>query len=72
MSIRSVLSSDQQRRLKFAAIAGAVVLAVGFAIPAFQLRVWGNLLLVAFYLLTIALGGSLFIALSYEIGRAHV
>ncbi len=68
MSIRSVLSSDQQRRLKFAAIAGAVVLAVGFAIPAFQLRVWGNLLLVAFYLLTIALGGSLFIALSYAVG----
>ena len=68
MSIRSVLSSDQQRRLKFAAIAGAVVLAVGVVIPACHLRVWGNLLVVAFYLLTIALGGSLFIALSYATG----
>ena len=48
------------------AIAGAVVLACGAAFSAE--RVWSNLLVGTFYLLTIALGGALFMALTYVTG----
>ena len=54
---------DSLRRF---AIAGAVVLAAGIAISAE--RVWSNLLVASFYLLTIALGGALFVALTYVTG----
>jgi hypothetical protein len=48
------------------AIAGAVVLACGLAFD--PLRIWSNLLVGTFYLLTIALGGALFVALTYVSG----
>ncbi|MDP6719218.1 MAG: hypothetical protein QGF59_11240 [Pirellulaceae bacterium] len=65
--------SDAERRvtrrnrlLLALAIGGAVVLAAGFAFS-FD-RVWSNLLIATFHLLTIALGGALFVALTYVTG----
>ena len=51
------------RFLQRLAIAGAIILACGVAFAAE--RVWSNLLVGTFYLLTIALGGALFVALTY-------
>jgi hypothetical protein len=48
------------------AFAGALVLACGIAIA--PLRIWSNLLVGTFFLLTIALGGALFVALTYVTG----
>lgn len=52
--------------LKRLAIAGALVLACGLAFT--PLRIWSNLLVGSFYLLTTALGGALFVALTYVTG----
>ncbi len=48
------------------AVSSAFVLAAGIALA--PLRIWSNLLVGTFYLLTIALGGALFIALTYVTG----
>ncbi len=48
------------------AVAGAVTLGAGAALATD--RVWTNLLVIAFYLLTIALGGALFVALTNVAG----
>jgi hypothetical protein len=77
MTIEDSLSNSQRsfseasvtrhnRLLQRLAIGGAVVLACGVAISAE--RVWSNLLVATFYLLTIALGGALFMALTYVSG----
>lgn len=56
-------STNMYRRLGLLAIGGAFVLAVGASmVPE---RIWSNLLIVTFYLVTLALGGALFIALTY-------
>ena len=56
------------RRFQYLAILGAVLLAVGFLFS--PDRVGSNLLVVAFYLITLGLGGVLFIALTYVSGAA--
>ncbi|MBC8353592.1 MAG: hypothetical protein H8E66_16455 [Planctomycetes bacterium] len=66
---RSFEAANVTRRnsvLRRLAVAGAVVLACGIAFSAE--RVWSNLLVGTFYLLTIALGGALFVALTYVSG----
>jgi MFS family permease len=62
---------DQNRRLLVLAIVGAVVLAFGVGFSPIQ--TWSNLLLVAFFLLTVGLGGAMFVALTYITGAGwHV
>ncbi len=62
---------NQQRQLLCWAIVGALVLACGFGFA--PERTWSNLLIAAFYLLTIALGGAVFLALTYISGAGwHV
>jgi vacuolar-type H+-ATPase subunit I/STV1 len=55
-------------RLKLLVALGATTLVVGFTVS--PQRVWPNLLLLSFYLLTVSLAGLVFIALQYVIG-AH-
>ncbi len=62
------LPREQKRLLSGMAIGGAVVLLLGAAFT--PIHVWSNLLVVVFYLLTLALGGALFIALTYISGAA--
>ena len=66
MTTNPILRPEQSRLLMRLVIAGGLVLAVGCAIA--PLRIWSNLLIVTFYLLTLALGGALFIALTYVTG----
>jgi hypothetical protein len=54
------------RLLQRLAIGGAIVLAAGVAVSVD--RVWSSLLVGTFFLLTIALGGALFVALTYVTG----
>ena len=63
MKPTSALSSTLNRQLAFLAVASALVLAVGTTVA--PDRVWSNLLIVGFYLVTLSLGGALFIALTY-------
>ncbi|MBI2479283.1 MAG: hypothetical protein HYV60_11805 [Planctomycetia bacterium] len=65
-SFSEVGVTRHHRLLQRLAIVGAVVLACGVAVSAE--RVWSNLLVATFYLLTIALGGALFVALTYVTG----
>lgn len=59
------------RRMKLLALAGAIVLLAG--VPLAPQRVWSNLLVLTFYLLTLGLGGALFLALANVCGAAwHV
>ncbi len=60
------LPPDKTRLLSALAIGGALVLLIGA--PFAPLHVWSNLLVAVFYLLTMALGGALFIALMYISG----
>ncbi len=60
------LPRDKVRFLTALAIAGAVVMLIGAVFT--PIHVWSNLLVVAFYLLTMALGGVWFIALTYVAG----
>jgi hypothetical protein len=63
MTPGSRLSSTTDRTLGLMAIVSAMILAVGaVATPE---RAWSNLLIVGFYLVTLAVGGALFIALTY-------
>jgi len=62
---------NRQRQLWGWTIVGVLVLAAGFGFA--PERTWSNLLVVAFYLLTIALGGAVFVALTYVSGAGwHV
>lgn len=71
MSTNSTAQRVRDRFCKRLAIAGALVLACGMAV-AFE-RAWSNLLVAAFYLLTLALGGGVFLALTYICGAGwHV
>ncbi len=71
MTIPSYFSNDVRRCLNGLMVGGGVVLACG-AVYAPD-RVWANLLLAAFYLLTVALGGAVFVALTYVTGAGwHV
>jgi hypothetical protein len=60
------LASHHQRTLLRLVIAGAAVLAVGVVLA--PERVWSNLLVGTFFLLTVALGGAVFVALTYVSG----
>ena len=66
MSSIPFLPRDRQRLLSGLAIAGATVLLVGATFA--PLRIWSNLLVATFYLLTIGLGGAVFVALTYVTG----
>ncbi len=62
---------DQMRRLLAISIVGALVLAIGVGLS--WERTWSNLLVIAFYLLTMGLGGALIVALTYITGAGwHV
>ncbi len=63
MTPNSLSSSTNSLKLVPLAIVAAMVLAVGaITVPE---RVWSNLLVIGFYLVTLALGGALFMALTY-------
>lgn len=55
--------ANASRRLAQLAVVAAIVLAVGAALA--PERIWSNLLIATFYLVTLGLGGVLFIALAY-------
>ena len=56
-------SSNNSRHLGLLAIVSAFVIIGGVSIA--PDRIWSNLLVVAFYWITLGLGGTLFIALTY-------
>ena len=60
------LPQSKVRLLSILAISGALVMLIGAVFA--PIHVWSNLLVAAFYLLTMALGGALFIALTYITG----
>ena len=62
------LPRDKVRFLSALAIAGALAMLIGAVFA--PLHVWSNLLVAPFYLLTMALGGALFIALTYIAGAS--
>ena len=66
MTTNSATRLHRSRLLTRLAIAGALVLACGAVLA--PLRVWSSLLVATFYLLTLALGGALFVALTYVSG----
>lgn len=66
MTTETSAQSNRRQLLSRLTIAAALVLACGLAIA--PLRIWSNLLVGTFYLLTIALGGALFVALTYVTG----
>ena len=74
MIAESCLSPTQAKRLRVIAIISALVLALGAIITPGSIwsdatgRIWSNLLVAAFYLITIGLGGVLFIALTCVTG----
>ena len=67
----AIISDEQRKHLSWVAIAAALVLACGlfFSVD----RVWNNLLVGTLYLLTVALGGTVFVALTNVTGAGwHV
>ncbi len=56
-------SSNASRKLALLAVISAIALAVGAVVA--PERTWSNLLIVGFYLVTLGLGGALFMALAY-------
>ena len=70
MPTTSMFSNHQRRNLLFAGVASAVVLAGGLFLTPDRIadRVWSNLLVGTFALLTIGLGGTVFVALTYVSG----
>ena len=68
MTTHSHETTDRNQWLVRLALGGGVALAAGvFVAPE---RVWSNLLLITFYLLTIALGGAVFVALTCVSGAS--
>ncbi len=66
MSNIAILSDDNRKKLTWLATAAAAVLLVGAVfVPE---RIWSNLFVATFFLLTIALGGMVFIALAFVTG----
>ena len=66
MTTQYSLPRDKTRFLRVLAITGALVMLIGAAFS--PIHVWGNALVAAYYLLTLAVGAVLFIALSYITG----
>ena len=66
MPRRAFLSADQTRSLLLAGIVGAVILASGLLLA--PQRAWSNLFVASFFLLTIGLGGTVFLALTFVSG----
>ncbi len=66
MNSESFLTRRTHNTLMAMAVGGLVVLALSYAVA--PVRAWSNLFLVAFYFLTIALGGAVFIAMNYVTG----
>jgi hypothetical protein len=63
---RAILSPQSSRTLLVMAWCGLLILVLGSSFS--PLRVWSNLLVVTYYLITLALGGCLFLALTYVAG----
>jgi len=71
MTPNSTPTGRHSRLFAAMAIGGGLVLACGLAFD--PNRVWGNLLLMAYFLLTVSLGGAVFVALTYITGAGwHV
>lgn len=71
MPNKQLLSDTTRKTLAWTAIASAAILVVGLV--AAPERAWSNLFVVTFYLLTVGLGGTVFIALTYVSGAGwHV
>jgi len=68
MTPASRLTSTTDRQLGLLAIVSAIVLAIGAVVA--PERAWSNLLIVGFYLVTLGVGGALFIALTYVSGAS--
>ncbi|MCA9229980.1 MAG: hypothetical protein KDA57_04960 [Planctomycetales bacterium] len=68
MTPATLISPQTSRRLAVLYTVSVIVLAVGAAME--PLRIWSNLLLLGFYLVTVGLGGALFIALTYVCGAS--
>ncbi len=66
MTTNATVRPAQRRLQAQLMIAGGLVLAVGCGIA--PTRIWSNLLVGTFFLLTLALGGALFVALTYVSG----
>ena len=67
----ALLSPQARRTLLTMALGGLLVLVIGSLFS--PLRVWSNLLVITYYLVTLALGGALFLALTYISGAGwHV
>jgi hypothetical protein len=66
MTEYATAAAKQRRLFGMLAIGGGFVLACGLGFD--PTRIWGNLLLVTFFLLTIGLGGAVFVALAYVTG----
>lgn len=71
MQTSVILSADKRKTLAWVALVAAAILVVGlFVAPE---RAWSSLFVASFYLLTIGLGGALFLALTYVTGAGwHV
>ncbi|MFC1758600.1 hypothetical protein ACFL2H_07505 [Planctomycetota bacterium] len=66
MQPSAILSADKRRTLSGMAAVAAVILAIGLIVS--PERAWSSAFVAAFYLLTIGLGGALFVALTYVTG----
>ena len=66
MTTKSFLTTGHTRLLMCLAVAGGLVLVAGCLFA--PERIWGNVLVGTFYLLTLALGGAVFVALTYVTG----
>ena len=62
----AILSDDHKKSMVWIAIVGIVVLLGGLVVA--PERAWSNLFVGSFYLLTVGLGGTLFVALTYVTG----
>jgi hypothetical protein len=69
MKPETLISSTTYRRLAQLTVVSAIVFAIGAAMAPSE-RTWSNLLIVGFYLITLGLGGALFIALNYVCGAS--
>ena len=65
----AILTPQAHRTLLAMALGGLLVLILGWLYS--PLRIWSNLLVVAYYLVTLALGGALFLALTYITGAGR-
>ncbi len=66
MNGNALLSTKQAQFFAGAAVVGAVLLVL--AVPSSAAHAWGNLLVAAVYLVTLGLGGAMFVALGYVTG----